>query len=616
MRFALALLIAVLAAVSIWPPALADVVPAPTIAGVTSSLPGSATVVWNADPNDNNLAPITHFLVRSSQGPSLTVPVWTLNAIINGLAAMPTTFTVEAFSSNGSAVSAPSAAITPLPIPAGSPGPPTGIGAQAGLTSALVTWTPATGGGVSGYRVLSPVGVSATASGSTANAAKLTGLGGLPINFLVASTGTDGGVGEGSLSGFVTPQLGGRFHSLNPSRILDTRDGTGGVPAVPLGANDTLAVQVGGQGGIPITGTTGVVLNVTVTNTTSSSFLTVWPAGDIRPLASNLNWVPGETVANLVVVSLSDNSQNHLKIYNLSGSADVIFDVAGWVGDFTDVNGADGYYNPVPPSRLLDTRKGRGPVGPGQVIDLRVTAVGGVPASGVSAVALNVTVTNPTDSSYLTAWPTGSPRPLASNLNFVLGQTVPNRVIVQVGTAGLVSLFNFNGNVDVVVDVNGWYTDTTNTSGGSGLEFFGPFRMEDTRNLIGPRFGPLGPGQTFSLSLPAVDNLAAMVVNVTATNPTAFSYLTLYPDDAQRPLSSDVNFVHGETVPNLTLVKVGPARAGQFGQSFNSFVVFNFQGSVDVVVDAEAIFTLPVPPLVVSSAKVVPPAVNGGSLAT
>src|SRR5207245_2703186 len=82
-------------------------------------------------------------------------------------------------------------------------------------------------------------------------------------------------------------------------------------------------------------------------------------------------------------------------------------------------------------------------VGSGQSIDVQVTGVGGVPATGVAAAILNVTVTQPTANGYLTVYPAGSGRPLASNLNFVAGQTVPNLVEVALGTGGKVSAFNF-----------------------------------------------------------------------------------------------------------------------------------------------------------------------------
>ena len=610
-RFVLALLIATLVAIPAGHPTQASAVPPPRDLNAMNVAPGSVSLTWNEDPNDNNLAPITHFLVHSSQGVTLTVPTWTLEAIVTGLSSVSTTFTVEAFSGSGSAASAPSLPIAPLAIPPGSPGPPTGVSAQAGLNSALVTWTPPGGGNVSAYRVFAAndnIGVYVT--GGSATAAKVTGVCCLATNFLVVPLGLDGSPGSGATSDFVRPQAGGRFHSLRPSRVLDTRDGTGGVPTTPLGANSTLNVPLGGHGGVPVTGVTAVVVNATVTDTTGSSFLTIWPGSTQRPLSSNLNWVPGETVANLGVEPIALLNDISLNIYNLSGSTDVVFDVAGWVGDSSDTGGADGYFNPLPPARLLDTRNGPGPVGPGQSINLQVTGVGGIPSSGVSAVALNVTAAEPTDSSYLTAWPAGSSKPLASNLNFVRGQTVPNRVMVQVGTGGQVSLFNFFGMADVVVDVNGWFTDTSNPSGGSGLTGVGPVRIEDTRTSNGPQIGALGPGQTFSVGLLAVNDFAAAVLNVTATNPTNSSYLTLYPDDVARPLASDLNFVPGQTVPNLTVVKVGPPRQGIHGWLYNNFTVFNFQGSVDVVIDLEAAFTLPVPPLLVSSAV---PTVKVGS---
>jgi hypothetical protein len=119
----------------------------------------------------------------------------------------------------------------------------------------------------------------------------------------------------------------GQYHALAPARILDTRDGTGGVPAAPLGPGAALTAQVAGRGGVPASGATAVVINVTVAGTTDPSYLTVYPAGVGRPLASNLNWIPRQVVPNLVEVALGSNGQ--VTVFNFQGSADVIFDVAG-----------------------------------------------------------------------------------------------------------------------------------------------------------------------------------------------------------------------------------------------------------------------------------------------
>ena len=118
-------------------------------------------------------------------------------------------------------------------------------------------------------------------------------------------------------------------------------------------------------------------------------------------------------------------------------------------------------FNPLPPTRILDTRSGPGPtgkVGPDGTITVDVTGLGGVPATGVSAVVLNTTVTEPTSASFLTVFPSDSSMPLASNLNFSAGQTVPNLVIVRVGADGNVKVYNKLGSVHVIFDVAGWYT--------------------------------------------------------------------------------------------------------------------------------------------------------------
>jgi hypothetical protein len=138
-------------------------------------------------------------------------------------------------------------------------------------------------------------------------------------------------------------------------------------------------------------------------------------------------------------------------LFNSVGATHVVADVAGWYG-----SSAGGLFTPVAPARLLDTRSGA-KVGPDGTVAVQVTGRAGVPASGVSAVVLNVTVTEPSTLGYLTAWPAGETRPLASNLNFNAGQTVPNLVVVKVGAGGMVNLFNKSGGTHVVADVAGWY---------------------------------------------------------------------------------------------------------------------------------------------------------------
>jgi len=330
-----------------------------------------------------------------------------------------------------------------------------------------------------------------------------------------------------------------------------------------------------------------------VTDNTAASYLTVWPAGVPRPLASNLNWTPGTNVPNLVEVAVGVGGQ--VSIYNALGNTDVLFDVAGYVATPGSSPTPAGLYTPVVPNRVLDTRDGTGgvptqPVGAGQTISVRVAGTPSIPSSGVSAVVLNVTVTGPTEPSFLTVFPGGTTRPNASNLNFVAGQTVPNRVIVKVGsrngTPGWVSVYNPVGTVQVIADVGGWFTDGTD-AGANGSRFVGvtPARILDTRDGTGGFSTPLGQGGTIAATVAGVGGVPAMnatvppsavVLNITVTDTTAASFLTVWPDDATRPNASDLNWVPGLTVPNLVILKVG---------TNGKIDLYNPAGSTSVILD-------------------------------
>ena len=351
-----------------------------------------------------------------------------------------------------------------------------------------------------------------------------------------------------------------RYNPLSPARILDTRVGTG-APAAKLGPVSRIDLQVTGQGGVPATGVSAVVLNVTALAPTSASFLTAWPTGLARPLASNLNYVPGQVVPNLVKVKVGFGGK--VSLYNHAGSTDVAADVAGWYGDATATTGAR--YTALPPVRILDTRFGTGApaakIGAAATLALQVTGQAGVPASGVSAVVLNVTALDATVPSFLTAWPAGDPRPLASNLNYVAGQIVPNLVTVKVGPDGRVNLYNHAGAVHVAADVAGWYGDATATIG-ARYTAVTPARILDTRVGTGAGNAKVGPATSIDLlvagqgGVPA-SGVSAVVLNVTALEPTADSFLTVWPAGQARPLASNLNYVFGQTVPNLVVVKVG-----------------------------------------------------------
>ena len=133
------------------------------------------------------------------------------------------------------------------------------------------------------------------------------------------------------VAGYFLPGVGKAFHPLAPARVLDSSfsgPGNLGGYVSPWGASTTRMLSVSGVGGVP-SGADSVVTNMTVTDTTASSFLTVWPQG-ARPTVSSLNWATGVTIPNAVTVKLSAGGQ--LAIFNSVGQVDVICDVSGYYG--------------------------------------------------------------------------------------------------------------------------------------------------------------------------------------------------------------------------------------------------------------------------------------------
>jgi hypothetical protein len=358
----------------------------------------------------------------------------------------------------------------------------------------------------------------------------------------------------------VSPSAGSRFNPLPPARVLDTRAGNGApVAMVPTGGS--LDLQVTGRGGVPASGVSAVVLNTTVVDPRGPGFLTAWPTGDVRPLASNLNFGVLQTVPNLVVVKVGAGGR--VSLYNGGGITHLVADVAGWYGPSGAEEGSR--YHSLTPARVLDTRTGNGAVpakvGTGGTIDLQVTGRGGVPATGVSAVVLNVTVTEPVSGGYLTAWPTGDARPLASNLNFARAQTVANLVMVKVGPTGKVSFANGGGALHVIADVSGWFGVSGETTG-ARYHPVTPARVLDTRVAIGALQLPLFPLGVLDLQVtgrggvPPV-GVSATILNVTVVDPLGLGYLTAWPSGDVQPLASNINFAYGQTAPNLVMAKLG-----------------------------------------------------------
>jgi hypothetical protein len=325
------------------------------------------------------------------------------------------------------------------------------------------------------------------------------------------------------------------FTAVSPTRVLDTRDGTGS-SAGKVAAAGSIRLVV--PTAVVPADATSVALNVTLTEPSGPGFVRVWPGGEAPPETSNLNaTAAGETVANLVVTRLGPGRT--VDLYT-QASAHLVVDVTGYWRPATAASA--GRFRPIVPGRLADTREGlgvaAGVVPAGGSRRIQVLGRGGVPSSGVSAVALTVTATDAAAAGYVTVWPGGAARPYASTLNPTgRGDIRSNGALVPVGADGTVELFTYAA-TDLVVDVTGWFTDGSAPSSSTGLfQAEAPRRVLDTRTVG----GPLGRTPRAVEAGPGAGAVAALV-NVTATGTAAAGYVTAFPAGDATPFTSTVNF--------------------------------------------------------------------------
>jgi hypothetical protein len=363
--------------------------------------------------------------------------------------------------------------------------------------------------------------------------------------------------------GVVTvPPTPATYKPLTPARILDTRDGTGGLGKLPFSSHVAQTFQVTGHGGVP-SGATAVTGNLTVTQQTNPGYLYVGPVAMNYPASSNLNFPMNDDRANAVTVALGAGGTLGVTYVGLGSSAKahVIFDVTGYF--VPDTSGAT--YFAVTPARILDTRDGTGglarlPFSSHVAQTLQVTGHGGVP-SGATAVTGNLTVTQQTSPGYLYIGPVAMNNPTSSNLNFPMKDDRATAVTVALGTGGTLSityvgLFS-SATAHVIFDVTGYFVPGT---GGAKYVALSPARMLDTRSgtgLSGAFFSHVARGFVVAgpASVPA--NATAVTGNLTVTLQANPGYLYIGPVAVNYPTSSTLNFPLSDDRANAVTVALG-----------------------------------------------------------
>ncbi|MFC6705031.1 putative Ig domain-containing protein [Flexivirga alba] len=378
--------------------------------------------------------------------------------------------------------------------------------------------------------------------------------------------------------------------SLSPARVLDTRLGVGAPKGRPA-AGATTTLSVAGHGGVPATGVAAVVVNVTVADTAGPGYVTVWPAGASRPTASNLNYVKGQVVANQVITKVGTGGA--IALYDGVSATDLIVDVTGYYP-------TGSAYNPLVPTRVLDTRPGSEP-GAKSTTKLVLTGKGGVPATGVAAVVLNVTAVNPAGPGFVTVYPAGVTRPNASNLNYTKGAVVPAMVIATLGTGGAIDLYTLDS-TDLIVDVAGWIPT------GTDYHPVTPARVLDTRSGLGAAKKKVPGNSAISVQvagqggIPAT-GVAAVEANVTVVGPSQAGFITAYPSGTTRPTASMLNYDTGQIVANSVTIKLG---------ADGKLALYTGWGTTDLLLDITGYWTSG-PPLLITAptAASLPSAVAG-----
>jgi hypothetical protein len=379
------------------------------------------------------------------------------------------------------------------------------------------------------------------------------------------------------------------FVAVDPIRVFDTRpdnpDGVRVVNKVKVGGLYELSVKLSDITGVtPPTGVGAVSLNVTVVDPDAAGFVTLYPC-DTRSEVSNVNFLAGQTVANAVIAPVSADGN---VCFFSNTPAHILADLNGY---FPSNSG----YTAVSPRRVFDTRPNespgallgdfKAPIGGSVEVmaDMLGLPNGVTPASGVSAVSLNVTVTNPVASGFITVYPCDQELELVSSVNFVAGQTVANAVIAPLAADGTIC-FHSNVQTDIIVDISGWFPSESGYAAAAS-----PARVFDTRPGESPgalrdvpkvKIGGLTELKVDMTSLTDITpplGVAAVSLNVTVTNPVGSGFVTVYPCGT-RPLVSSVNFIAGQTVANAVIAPLSDAGELCFFSNLGTDLVVDING--------------------------------------
>jgi len=376
-----------------------------------------------------------------------------------------------------------------------------------------------------------------------------------------------------------------------PAGVVDVSNFTPGV---------VRCYQVAGRGGVPW-GAVGVTLNVTASLPNAPGHVRIYPDSSnygftLPPAVSTVNFEVGRDVANSTTISLPWGGK--VCAYGVGGTLSrLILDVEGYTLPGSGIT-------LITPEKLIDTRSQpwyhvgsiNGPVQPMTDYKVQVGGVGTVPADAVAVIA-NITVVDTNFPGHLRMWASDQDMPNTSVVNYA-PETKANSQIVALSADGEITFRSFSwapttmSPVQVLIDVTGYIT------AGSDFTATTPTKIVETRpayGIVGPISGALTPGVVYPVPVdtsvvPA--GATAVVLNVTAVQPTNIGHIRVYPDTngvgtTTPPNTSNLNFIPGRDIPNMVIVQLPEDRTIDFYTAYAGF------GSTDLVVNIIGYVTAP-----------------------
>ncbi|GAB3851099.1 hypothetical protein GCM10028801_00010 [Nocardioides maradonensis] len=238
--------------------------------------------------------------------------------------------------------------------------------------------------------------------------------------------------------------------------------------------------------------------------------------------------------------------------------------------DAPNSNPSESTYHPLTITRIVNTTTGTGTctpspcarLGAGSSVTIQVGGKAGIPSSGVTAVALDITALNEAGTGYILVNAAGAPTPNGRSMSYTTNQAQTNTVISGVSSDGKITLYSYQA-TDFTVEVSGWY------STGQAASTFTPLnasRILDTRNGTGActpsPCARLAGGATTTIQfagkggIPSNGSVTAVAYTLTAFNPGGTGYAITWPSGEARPAPRTLSFASGVNSSTLIVTKL------------------------------------------------------------